>query len=357
MLYSVIIAGGVGTRLWPLSREARPKQLLRFGGDASLLQQAVDRLSPMVPAERTLIVTHRDYLPAISQQAPALPAANLLGEPVGRNTAAAIGWAAEALYRRDPDAVMVVLTADHVIRPKETLQAAVARAAAVLEREPWALVTFGIKPRSPHTGYGYLHLGDRLPGDGPPAHKLIAFREKPDAKTAEEYLAGGKHLWNSGMFAWRAETLRKRMAECLPDLAGGLREIVARGTPPGLADYNALPKISIDYGIMEPSAAAGLVRCVGLDLEWHDLGGYGSLEAVLPRDEAGNTVSADPAVLIGSKGSIVIGEPGHLVAVVGLDDVVVVQTPDATLVCKRSETERLREVVEELKKRKLGKHL
>ena len=353
MLYCVIIAGGSGTRLWPLSRDSRPKQMLDFGTGASLLQQAGDRLSPLIPPERTLVVTRRDYLPLVAEQLPALPAENLLGEPEGRNTAPALGWAAEILARRDPDAVMAVVTADHVIRPKETLQAAVARAASLLEREPWALVTFGVKPRSPETGFGYLHLGDRLAGEGPAAHKLLGFREKPDLATAQAYVAGGRHLWNSGMFCWRADTLRNRLAECAPELAAGLRSLLdRRPDDPALArEYAQLPKISIDYAVMEPSATAGLVRAVSLDLEWHDLGGYNALEAVLPADADGNIVSAGPAVLLSAKRNIVIGRPDHAVAVVGLEDVVVVQTPDATLVCRRQDTERIREVVEQLKKR------
>jgi len=355
MLYSVIIAGGSGTRLWPLSRQSRPKQLLDFGGGRSLLQQSVDRLAPLVPAQRTLIVTHRDYIDAIAEQAPELPAENLLGEPAARNTAAALGWAAQVLAARDPDAVMTVITADHVIKPKATLQSAVDRAAEVVRTEPETLVTFGVKPRSPHTGFGYLHLGDRLAGDGTAAFRLLGFREKPNRATAESFLAGGRHLWNSGMFCWRAGTLRSRLAACRPALAAGITEYerLRAGGDGEAADrvYANLEKISIDYAVMEPAAAAGAVRCVELDLEWHDVGSFDALSAVLESDAQGNVCSGsvDP-VLIDARNNVVVSEDGHTIALIGVDDLVVVRTPDATLVCRRRDAERVKDAVELLKK-------
>lgn len=354
MLHAVIMAGGVGTRLWPLSREAAPKQLHAFGMDASLLQQAADRLRPLVPAERTWVVTGRRYLPAVADQLPDLPAATLLGEPTGRNTAPALGWAAEVLHRSDPDAVMVVLTADHVIRPKEVLQDAVRRAVEVLDREPWALVTFGIRPTRPHTGYGYLALGDKLAGAGPAAFQLEEFKEKPDLPTATRYVAGGRHLWNSGMFCWRAETYRKRLAEYEPGLAAGLRQAASRhaGDPAFDRDYAELKSISVDFAVMEPAGRAGLVRCVALDLEWHDLGGYEALRAVLPASADGNTVGAGvETVALDARGNIVLGRPGRTVALVGVSDLVVVETGDVTLVVPRSQAERVKDVVAELRRR------
>jgi mannose-1-phosphate guanylyltransferase len=355
MLYSVVIAGGSGTRLWPLSRAARPKQLIRFGDRPSLLRQALDRLRPWVPAERTLVVTLREHLPALRAEAPELAPENLLGEPMGRNTAAAIGWAAEVLFHRDPEAVLCVVPADHVIRPAETVHAAFARAAEIVAHEPWALVAFGIRPRSPHTGYGYLHLGDALPGGQPAAHRLLGFREKPDAATAQQFLAGGRHRWNSGMFVFRADTLRERLGAAAPQIAAGVRSWCDGRRAD--ADYAAMPSTSIDYAVMEPSAAAGLVRAVDLDVDWHDVGSFAALAAVIEPDAGGNVIAADTVVPVNAVRNVIVAEPGHAVAVVGLEGVVVVQTADATLVCRASEAERVKEAVEQLRRRGLEKFL
>jgi mannose-1-phosphate guanylyltransferase len=294
-------------------------------------------------------------LPAVAAEAPELPAGNLLGEPAGRNTAAAIGWAAESLVRRDPDAVMCVVPADHVLRPSEAVRAAVERAVDLLAREPWALVTFGVRPRRPHTGYGYVHLGDPVAGGPPIAWRAAGFHEKPDGATAERYVAGGRHLWNSGLFCFRAEAFRERLAECAPQIAAGVRAWCDR--PGRDADYTAIPAAAVDRAVIEPSAAAGRVRCVALEADWHDVGSYLSLSALLPADAGGNLIAADPVVPVASVRNIVIAPAGHAVALIGLEDVIVVHTPDATLVCRKADAERVREAVEQLRGRGLDRFL
>src|SRR5688500_5856501 len=267
MQYGVIMAGGAGTRLWPLSRSDRPKQLLPVVKGRSLLQLSYERLRGILPPDRIFVCTGAAHSQAVLDNLPELPKENLLGEPAGRDTANAVGFPAAVLHHRDPDAVIAVVTADHVIEPVDTFQAALKTAFEVVEAQPQSLVTFGIVPTFGHTGLGYIHRGEGLtvrPGASPAsggigAYKVLAFKEKPDKATADRYVESGRYYWNSGMFVWRADTVLNELARHLPDSHKGLMRIAEAWDSSNRVDvlnqtYPTLPKISIDYAVMEPAS-------------------------------------------------------------------------------------------------------
>jgi mannose-1-phosphate guanylyltransferase len=353
--HAVIMAGGSGTRLWPLSRAARPKQLLDVvadaGGDGthSLLAEAFDRLLAVLPAERIWVCTAARYGDQVRAALPGLRADRLVLEPVARDTANAVGLAAALVADVDPDAELAVVSADHVIRPVARFAAALRTAYAVLAVRPAALVTLGVTPTSPATGFGYVQKG--VPTEVPGASEVASFREKPDLATAQEYLAGGEYVWNSGMFVWRASTVLAALAEHLPESAAGLARVVAVPAGPRrdavLAEvFPTLPKISVDYAVLEPAATEpGRVVVVDLDVDWLDVGSWPALAHTLTADEAGNATRG-LTVLLDSAGNVVLSDdPEHLVALVGVRDSVVVHTADVTMVCPVSAAERVKELL------------
>ncbi|MGL4462412.1 MAG: mannose-1-phosphate guanylyltransferase, partial [Planctomycetia bacterium] len=259
MLHALIMAGGSGTRFWPLSRKNRPKQFLALHGERTLLQQAFDRIEALVGSSGVLVVTGAAHLEETRRQLPDLGPAQVVGEPVGRDTAACIGLAAAVLCRLDPDARMVVLPADHVVDPPEEFHKAVYVADQYLKKNAEALVTFGVKPTEPATGYGYLHRGELIETmEGASLHKLRGFREKPDRATAEQFLASGDYLWNAGVFCWKAATILAEIGKQSPELYDGLKRIMTGWSKDGFgenfaAEFAVLPKISIDYLVLEKS--------------------------------------------------------------------------------------------------------
>jgi len=352
--HAVIMAGGSGTRLWPLSRSARPKQLLdvvadEAGSAHSLLAEAFTRLQAVLPAERIWVCTAARYADAVRAALPELRPDRLVLEPVARDTANAVGLAAALVADVDPDAELAVVSADHVIRPVERFAAALRTAYAVLAVRPRALVTLGVTPTSPATGFGYVQKG--APTQVPGASEAASFREKPDRATAEGYLASGEYLWNSGMFVWRARTVLDALAEHLPESAAGLARVVA--APAGeqrdavLAEvFPTLPKISVDYAVLEPAATEpGRVVVVDLDVDWLDVGSWPALAHTLATDPAGNATRG-LTVLLDSAGNVVLSDdPGHLVALVGVRDSVVVHTADVTMVCPVTDAERVKQLL------------
>ena len=361
-LHAVIMAGGVGSRFWPRSRRSTPKQFLDVFGDASLIQNTFARLQPLVEPERVWVVTNTDYVETTRQHLPAVPAANVLGEPVARNTAPCVALAAARLLADDPDATMIVLPADHLIanvgRFHEVLRAAV-EAAQPTGGEAGALVTVGIRPTHPETGYGYVQYdmeGDGRPGealtdeafdDAPQAYPVLTFAEKPDLQTAERFLDAGDFLWNSGMFVWRADTVLAAFERYLPKVWRLFAPLVDQfGTETedaAVADaYERSPKISIDYGVMEQ---ADRVLVVPGSFGWNDVGDWRAVHDIADKDEAGNRAEGN-VILQDTARSFARSSDGRLLVLVGMEDALVVDTGDAVLVCHREQAQKVKDVVD-----------
>ncbi|HYN29643.1 MAG TPA: mannose-1-phosphate guanylyltransferase [Dermatophilaceae bacterium] len=337
--WAVVPAGGAGTRLWPLSRAASPKFLHDLTGQGrSLLQATVDRVRPLV-GDRVVVVTGAVHAQAVREQLPELPPGRVLAEPSPRDSMAAIGLAAAVVEREDPDAVVGSFAADHVIPDADAFRACVAEAVEVARQG--FLVTVGIAPTHPATGFGYVRSGAPVPGAATARH-VVRFVEKPDAATAAGYLAGGDFRWNAGMFVARAAVLLDLLAEHHPDLARGVREVAAR--PDRLAEvWPGLTRISIDHAVAEPAADAGRVATVPGDFGWDDVGDFAGLGTLLPAVDDGPKVLGDDALVRAvDAGGLVVPAGGRLVAVLGLDDVVVVDTPDAVLVTTRARAQEVK---------------
>lgn len=340
--YVVIMAGGRGERFWPQSRLARPKHLLPIVGESALLVQTIERLLPLVPAERVLIITNRQQAAAIRELCPMLPAANIVAEPVGRDTAAAVGLALVLVRRRDPEATFAMLPADHVIHDSVTFRADLDRAFAAAEGEP-LLVTLGIQPTEPATGFGYIQRGAPRAGvEG--LHDVARFVEKPQLEVAKTYLASGDYLWNAGMFFWRVPVVAAAFAEHVPDLwaeLGRLDAALTAGQPLEAVletFYPTLKKISIDYALIEK---ARNVAVIPARFDWDDVGAWPAVTRHFPADAAGNVVRGLAAVEQAA-GNLVVSTPDHLVAVLGVQDLIVVHTPDATLVCPKDKAQEIK---------------
>lgn len=357
MEYGVIMAGGSGTRLWPLSRGGTPKQLLPVVRGKSLLQLSFERLRGLLPAERIYVCTGEQWRERVIGNLPELPPDNLLGEPTGRDTANAVGFPAAVLKTIDDDATFAVVTADHVIQPVETFQKSLRTAFDLVAAHRNALVTFGIVPTYGHTGLGYVHRGEAVPGFAG-AHRVLAFKEKPDKATADRYVESARYYWNSGMFVWRADTVLNELATHLPASYDGLTRIAAAWRTDQrqqvLNDvYGTLPKISIDYAVMEPASQGkgrAQVYVVEMNVEWLDVGSWATLAETMNVDDHDNAVQAAQHVFLDSDGNIVLSDdPSHLVTLLGVSDSIIVHTRDATLVCPKSEAQRVKDLVMRVK--------
>jgi mannose-1-phosphate guanylyltransferase len=346
--YAVIMAGGGGTRLWPLSRHDRPKQMLRLGSERTLFQLATDRLQGLFPPERILVVTVAEQAAQLQQQDASIPAENYLIEPTPRGTASVVGLAAAVLQKRDPQAVMAVLTADHSIKNVDAFRAVLRRAYSVAEQG--YLVTLGIPPAFPSTGSGYIQRGLVLESD---VYEVRTFKEKPNEATARQFLAAGDHDWNSGMFIWRVERILDEFARQMPELAATLAQIgAAWGTPAEVETVQALwPAIrpqTIDYGIMEHAQRVAVLPAQ--DLGWSDVGSWESVIDVLPAGEQGNRIVSAEHLGLDTRDTLVISDqPGRLIVTIGIADLVIVDTGDALLVTRRDQSQRVKEIVQKLK--------
>ncbi len=361
MRYAMIMAGGAGTRLWPMSRAGQPKQLVPFiaRGDerVSLLRIAADRLEGLVPTSQRLICTGEVHREAIKAGIPGCTDEQILGEPEGRDTANAVGFAAAVLHAQDPDAIFAVLTADHLITPEDEFRKLIAMGFDLVEKDPNRLVTFSIKPTYAATGFGYVERSTPIAGDtfGGLAYSVERFVEKPSLERAQAYVESGAFGWNSGMFVWKAATILDCLRRYKPESYAGLKRIGDAWLTPQREEvlrevYPALPKISIDYAVMEPASreqkrAKGesvKVCTVIMDLSWLDVGSWPSYGETLEADVQGNRVSGGAVIHKGAKNLVVNDEAEHLVALVGCEDLIVIHTPRATLVMPADKAQELK---------------
>ncbi len=346
-LYAVVLAGGQGTRFWPASRTARPKQFLPIGSGKPMLERTCARLEGLVPWERILVVSAAAQADLVRRVLRPLPRENLILEPEGRNTAPCVALASLVLDERDPDSVQAVLPADHVIEPETSLRRSL-RLAAEEAASGAYLITLGVRPTHPATGYGYIELSAELARrEGTPLYAVGRFVEKPDRARAQSFLATGRHLWNSGMFAWSTRTILQAYRVLQADLLEGLERGRARGTLG--AEYAMLPSVPVDTAILE---RASNVRVFPIEYSWNDVGSWAALPEVVPADASGNfaAVTGEARIVAeDSAGCVVFAEEREIIALLGVRDLVVVRAGDATLVCPRERAQDVRRIVERLR--------
>jgi mannose-1-phosphate guanylyltransferase len=353
------MAGGIGSRLWPRSRSRTPKQFLDLLGPRTMLQATVDRLDPLIPLERLLVVVGQEHVALVRDQIPGLPADNILVEPGPRGTAPCIGLAAVALQKRDPGAVMAVFPADHLIADAAGFRKAIAAAAQVAEDD--YLVTLGVTPDRPHTGYGYIQRGALMrEQDGMPAYHVRRFAEKPNLATAQQFVASGQYYWNGGIFVWRVGTIWAELARWVPALHTQLQALASAWDTPRQGEtlkdaWQKVPRTTIDYGVMEH---AERVAVLPVDIGWDDVGNWDTLAGLVAQDEQGNSIHGEGHHVLQDTGdSYVYTSPGRLVALVGLDGLIVVDTPNALLVCPKDRAQQVRDLAERLKAEGLEQYL
>ncbi|MBN2456079.1 MAG: mannose-1-phosphate guanylyltransferase [Sedimentisphaerales bacterium] len=362
MNYAVIMAGGSGKRLWPLSRLKRPKQVLKLLGGQTLLWHCFQRLLPVFDTRNIIVLTNADYADRVRENLPNLPFGNVIAEPAVRDTAGAIGLAATVLTKYDPQATMAVVTADQVIEPAEVLQQALKDGLSFVENHPDSMITFGVKPSFASTQLGYIKCanGQNYPYCQNKVHKVQAFKEKPDEETAKEYLNNSRYFWNSGMFVWKTKTILSNLEKFLPESGEPLQKIKTDWDSPNqqvtLREWFVkLPKTSIDFAVMEK---AGNVHAITLECRWLDIGSFAALADIISSDKNNNIVVAGTSELLDCKNNIVVTEQKeHLIAAIGLRDALVVHCPDATLVCPIDQTQRLKELLEQIRQNGRDKFL
>jgi len=354
--FIVIIAGGRGERFWPQSRAPRPKHLLPVVGSKPLLTQTIDRVKPLAPAKNIFVITSAVQEKAVREVCKGIPAANIIAEPVGRDTAAAVGLAAAIVATRDPQGIFAVLPADHVIHDNVSYQADLKAAFAAAEADA-VMVTIGIKPIEPATGFGYIQRGEKWKTfNRRPVFSVKRFVEKPKQDVAEGYLASGDYVWNAGMFVWSVPVVESALAQHAPELDAALKPIrtaLAKKRPlAGVLKkvYPTLPKISVDYALLEKSTN---VVVLPSSFDWDDVGAWPAVAKHFKPDAAGN-VSRGLALVEQGANNIIFSEGKHLVAVVGVDDMIVVHTPDATLVCPKSKAQDIKALLKQVEALKGG---
>lgn len=350
--YAVIMAGGGGTRLWPLSRKSRPKQMLDLVDDRSLFQTAVQRLDGLFTPDRIYVVTVEEQAEGLQAQAPKIPIENYLLESMPRGTASVVGFAAVAIQNRDPQASMAVVTADHIIGNEEKFRQLLI--SAYEAAQDGYLVTLGISPTSPSTGYGYIQQGELL-GDyqGEKVFRALKFKEKPNSERAREMLAGGDHTWNSGMFIWRVDRVVAEIARQMPDLNSKLAEISEAWDQPQSLEvirrvWPTIQPQTIDYGIME--AAQNVAVIPAKDLAWSDVGAWDALYDLLPSDSDGNIIKGGQHIPVDSQDTLVYSSEDRLIVTIGVEDLIVVDTGDVVMVCHKDQAQKVRQAVDQLKK-------
>ncbi|MEA1970547.1 MAG: mannose-1-phosphate guanylyltransferase [Thermodesulfobacteriota bacterium] len=356
-MYAVIMAGGKGTRFWPLSRGKKPKHLLNITGEKSIIQYTVDRVTPLVEKDGVLIVTSASHSDEIREQLPRLPAENILIEPVGRNTAPCIGLAAIHIRKRSPDAVMFVLPSDHLIADTKSFLASLTTAREMAKKDN-CLVTIGIKPEWPETGYGYMERGKIADTIGETRiYGVRSFREKPDLATAETFFKDGGFFWNSGMFIWKASAILDTIKRLIPELYEGLlmieKSIGTEHEKDVLSKvYRDIKSVSIDYGVMEKTRDVFMIEG---NFGWNDIGSWDALWDVMDKDEMSNATRGD--IITFDTSNSLIYSPEKMVALIGVKDLIVVETEDSLLICKRGASQDVRKVVGRLEKKDMKEYL
>lgn len=360
MRYAIIMAGGSGTRFWPESRVAMPKQFLRLIGEYTMLQSTIRRIEPLVEKARILVITNDRYVDIVKAQVPDLPPENIIGEPVGKNTAPVVAAAAAITLRRDPDASMMVLPSDHYIRDEHTFRQVMESAFEKAEQGE-NLLTIGLRPYRPETGFGYIQYVEEAAGkeEIAPAYEVKRFAEKPDAQTALRFLDSGDFLWNSGMFVWRSSVIMQQFRHHLPlmhrqaeKLAADLASARAAENPAAASDsaintfYEAVESISIDYGIMEK---AETVHVIPAEFGWNDVGSWLAVYELAEKQQHGNVAETQPTLFEGSKNCYVSSSSGKLISIAGLEGVGVIETDDAILICRMDKAEHVKSLVGRLK--------
>ena len=358
-MHVVLMAGGVGSRFWPRSRQKNPKQLLNLVGDKSMIRQTYERIKDLTSDDKILVITNQDLKNPIGEHLPELPEKNIIAEPFGKNTAPCIGLAAAIVRKRaSMDEPMVVLPADHLIKETETFQQII-KTAALHARQSDHLVTIGITPTYPETGYGYIQRGEPLTViDNRTIYKVKTFAEKPNLETARLFLQSGDFLWNSGMFIWKTSTILREFEEHQPEMAEGFERIYQAVDTPSMDEvildvYMRVKSISIDYAIMEQARHVSIIEA---DFTWSDLGSWEAAYAISPKDDRANAITAQKSVVIDSQNNLIYA-PGKLVALVDVENLAVVETDDAILICRKDSSQRVKEVVDHLKKKKLNEFL
>lgn len=352
MVYAVIMAGGSGTRFWPKSTKKYPKQFLNLFGEGTMIQNTANRIKELIPQERILVVTNDSYVDIVKEQLPKVPDTNIVGEPVAKNTAPCVAIAAELLLKQDPDAVMVVLPADHHITDPEEFQNILASAIAKAESGS-DLVTIGIKPDRPETGFGYIHADSAQVESvkNYSVEKVMAFKEKPNLETAEEFVASGDYYWNSGMFVWKADTVIKEFEKQLPAMHDLLKE-ASQDLYTDLHNaainefYFDCESVSIDYGIME---GAKSVYVVPGEFGWNDVGSWTAVYELGEKNKDGNAIQAVNVTFARSQNNLVFSNSGKMISLVGMENVAVVETENSILICDLNQAQGVKEIVEQLK--------
>jgi mannose-1-phosphate guanylyltransferase len=360
-VFAVIMAGGTGTRFWPRSREKTPKQLLEILGKGTMIQNTLKRLGHLVDIKDVFIVTNKIQRSLLAKQLPNVPEENILVEPVGRNTAPCIGLAALHAKRLDPTAVVIVLPADHVIQDTDEFTRVLSLAVETA-RESCSLLTIGIQPTRPETGYGYIQVynedGDHNPYFSKGVYRVKTFAEKPNLQTAERFLASGDFLWNSGMFVWRVDVILNEIERCLPDLYAELRKIEDTiGGPNYQATlelvYGLIRGISVDYGVMEKAKE---VYVIPAEFGWSDIGSWDEVFRVSGKDDNGNSITGK-VIQKDTRNSYIYSAPGKVVATIGVDDLIVVNTDDAVLICKKGSSQDVKEISDYLRRKQMTEYL
>ncbi len=347
--YALIMAGGIGSRLWPLSRQKRPKQVLPLVGERSMFQGAVDRLQPLLTTDEIFVVVGEDQVELLKAENTRVPDENFIVEPMGRGTAPAIALSAITLRQRDPDAILAVLTADHFVGDEEGFREVLTAAGRTAARD--YLVTLGITPSFPSTGYGYIERGRWLMNaDGYAAYEVIAFREKPDLVTAKKFVVDGRHSWNSGMFVWKVERFLDELSRTMPEFYGQLMQIDAVLNTSAYARvlHAVWPQVTsqtVDYGVMEK---ARNVAVIPAEFGWNDVGSWATLLDILPGDANGNVVRHAEHIEYDTTNTLVYGRD-RLVATVGLHDMIVIDTGDVVFVCPKDRAQDVKKIVDRLK--------